>query len=409
MTLLCVKVKRGRLHGPSDKFNTYVVLKVQNLRSTTVTRRGNEPCWEQDYMFEINDLRKGLVVEVWDKGLIWDTLLGTAWIPLKKIEHAMDEGFGTWWILNSEVLTKGDEICGAKNPTSHKILLDTYFELPAEIPEDEAQYLIERLRSINAQLETEQETNENDIHSKSSPGQVKLSLPVLGRSLSDSAREDFHCDYQSCSHNSPTKAGNGQLMHRSGLVDLYSKTKERLLPVRELRKHDGKDSFDSRSEGESFSSCSRLSSQQHSLESKPSLELTNGGSLESRQHLSTTPSHGNSLPSYSEGSESDAVHDSTVGSDCESRSTVYSYQQNSQGQPSDQENSTCCSQCNSNCSCASQDSLKVEEDPDGSCNHTPEREDNMKEEEVCMRSISRSRWKRVIEKHPMSVPPRVHI
>ncbi|GCC33217.1 hypothetical protein chiPu_0011685 [Chiloscyllium punctatum] len=130
-----------------------------------------------------------------------------------------------------------------------------------------------RVRSI---CHVEEETNGNDIHSKSSPGQVKFSLPVLGRSLSDSTREDFHCDYQSCSHNSPTKAGNGQLMYRSGLVDLYSKTKERLLPVRELRKHDGKDSFDSRSEGESFSSCSRLSSRQHSLESKPSLELTNG-------------------------------------------------------------------------------------------------------------------------------------
>ncbi|XP_078097612.1 unc-13 homolog C isoform X3 [Mustelus asterias] len=399
MSLLCVKVKRGKLHGPSDKFNTYVTLKVQNLRSTTVTRRGNEPCWEQDYMFEINDLRKGLVVEVWDKGLIWDTHLGTVWIPLKKIEHATEEGPGIWWILNSEVLTNGDEIYGAKNPTFHEILLDTYFELPAEIPEDEAQYLIERLRSINAQLEAEHETNGNDLHSKSYPDQVKLSLPVL-RSCGTS--EDLHRDYQSSSNDSSIKAGNGQLTHRSGLIDLYSKTKERLLPGKELRKHDGKDSFDSKSDSESFSSRSQLSSQQHSLESKASSELINSGSVESRQHLSTTHSHGNSQPSYSEGSESDAVHDSTVESDCESRSTVYSYQQNSQGQPSDQENSTCCSQCNSNCSCVSQDNLKMEEDPDGSCHHTPEREDNMNEEVVCISSISRSRWKRVIEKAQLS-------
>ncbi|XP_051896251.1 protein unc-13 homolog B-like [Pristis pectinata] len=94
MSLLCVKVKRGKLHGPSDKFNTYVTLKVQNLRSTTVTRRGNEPSWEQDYMFEINDLGKGLVVEVWDKGLIWDALLGTVWIPLRNIEHATELPLG---------------------------------------------------------------------------------------------------------------------------------------------------------------------------------------------------------------------------------------------------------------------------------------------------------------------------
>ncbi|XP_067873916.1 protein unc-13 homolog B-like isoform X4 [Heterodontus francisci] len=267
--------KRGKLHGPSDKFNTYVALKVQNLRSTTMTRRGNEPCWEQDYMFEINDLRKGLVVEVWDKGLIWDTLLGTVWIPLKKIEHATEEGLGIWWILNSEVLTKGDEICGAKNPMLHEILLDAYFELPAEIPEDEAQYLIERLRRINAQLETEQETNGNDFHSKSYPGQVQFSLPVPQSSLTDSACEDLYYDHQNSPNNSSIKAGNGQLKQHSGLIDLYSKTKERLLPGKELRKHDGKDSFDSKSDLESFSSCSQLSSQQHSLESKPSLELTN--------------------------------------------------------------------------------------------------------------------------------------
>uniref|UniRef100_UPI00398F836A protein unc-13 homolog B-like isoform X2 n=1 Tax=Pristiophorus japonicus TaxID=55135 RepID=UPI00398F836A len=399
MSLLCVKVKRGKLHGPSDKFNTYVALKVQRLRSTTVPRRGNEPCWEQDYMFEINDLGKGLAVEVWDKGMIWDTLLGTVWIPLKTIEHATEEGLGTWWILNSEVLTKGDEICGAKNATFHEILLDTYFELPAEIPEDEAQYLIEHLRSINAQLEAEQETNGNDIHCKSYPGQVQSSLPVIQSSPTDSACEDLDYDYHSDPNNSLIKAGNGQLKHHSGLTDLNSKTKQRLLPGKELRKQDGTDSpFDSKSDFESCSSCSRLSSQHHSLESKPSLELTNGGSVENRQHPATTPSHANSQPSYSEGSESDVVHDSTVESDCESCSTVYSSQQNSQGQPSDQEISTCYSQCCSNCSCVSQDNLQMEVEPDGSCNHTSEREDNISEEVVCTKSIARSRWKRVIEK-----------
>ena len=34
----------------SDAFKTYVVLKVQNLKSTTIDRRGSEPCWEQDFM-----------------------------------------------------------------------------------------------------------------------------------------------------------------------------------------------------------------------------------------------------------------------------------------------------------------------------------------------------------------------
>lgn len=37
---------------------------------------------------EINRLDLGLIVEVWNKGLIWDTMVGTAWIPLKNIRQS---------------------------------------------------------------------------------------------------------------------------------------------------------------------------------------------------------------------------------------------------------------------------------------------------------------------------------
>jgi len=40
------------------------------------------------------------------------------------------EGPGEWSTLEAEVVMKHDEICGTKNPTPHKILLDTRFELP---------------------------------------------------------------------------------------------------------------------------------------------------------------------------------------------------------------------------------------------------------------------------------------
>ncbi|XP_053898596.1 protein unc-13 homolog A-like [Malaclemys terrapin pileata] len=129
MDLLCVKVKKGRLNGAADTFNTYVVLKVQNLKSTTINRKGSEPCWEQDFMFEISDVEKGFVVELWKKGLIWDKLLGTLWIPLTTVEYATDEGSGAWWILHSEVIKNGNEICGTKTPTRHEILLDVYFAI----------------------------------------------------------------------------------------------------------------------------------------------------------------------------------------------------------------------------------------------------------------------------------------
>ncbi|XP_076005520.1 uncharacterized protein LOC143000175 [Genypterus blacodes] len=149
MSLLCVKVKKAKIHGPPDKFNAYVTLKVQNVKSTTITVRGDQPCWEQDFMFEISHLESGLVVELWNKGLIWDTMIGTALIPLDTIRQSDEEGPGEWTCLDSEVLMREDEICGTANPTRHQVLLDARFELPFEIPDDEAQYWTSKLERIN--------------------------------------------------------------------------------------------------------------------------------------------------------------------------------------------------------------------------------------------------------------------
>lgn len=42
----------------------------------------------------------------------------------------LQEGSGEWTFLDAEVLMKADEIYGTKNPTPHRLLLDTRFELP---------------------------------------------------------------------------------------------------------------------------------------------------------------------------------------------------------------------------------------------------------------------------------------
>uniref|UniRef100_A0A8C3KX87 Unc-13 homolog C n=1 Tax=Chrysolophus pictus TaxID=9089 RepID=A0A8C3KX87_CHRPC len=111
----------------SRAFDTYVVLKVQNLKGTTIERRGSEPCWEQDFMFEIGAGEKGFTVELWKKGLLWDSMLGVLWIPLSSVEH---EGPGAWWTLYSKVIKNGIEIQGTRTPTSHELLLDVYFAIP---------------------------------------------------------------------------------------------------------------------------------------------------------------------------------------------------------------------------------------------------------------------------------------
>lgn len=34
----------------AQQFNTYVTLKLQNVKSTTMTVKGANPCWEQDFL-----------------------------------------------------------------------------------------------------------------------------------------------------------------------------------------------------------------------------------------------------------------------------------------------------------------------------------------------------------------------
>ncbi|KAM4888065.1 protein unc-13 homolog A isoform 2-T2 [Thomomys bottae] len=150
MSLLCVGVKKAKFDGAQEKFNTYVTLKVQNVKSTTIAVRGSQPSWEQDFMFEINRLDLGLTVEVWNKGLIWDTMVGTVWIPLQTIRQSREEGPGEWLTLDSQVIMADSEICGTKDPTCHLILLDTRFELPLDIPEEEARYWAKKLEQLNA-------------------------------------------------------------------------------------------------------------------------------------------------------------------------------------------------------------------------------------------------------------------
>uniref|UniRef100_G1R1J5 Unc-13 homolog A n=1 Tax=Nomascus leucogenys TaxID=61853 RepID=G1R1J5_NOMLE len=162
-----------------------VTLKVQNVKSTTIAVRGSQPSWEQDFMFEINRLDLGLTVEVWNKGLIWDTMVGTVWIPLRTIRQSNEEGPGEWLTLDSQVIMADSEICGTKDPTFHRILLDTRFELPLDIPEEEARYWAKKLEQLNAMRD-----------------QDEVSVGVGGDDDPDSAVDDRDSDYRSETSNS---------------------------------------------------------------------------------------------------------------------------------------------------------------------------------------------------------------
>ncbi|XP_065454704.1 protein unc-13 homolog B isoform X5 [Chrysemys picta bellii] len=328
MSLLCVRVKKAKLQGPPDKFNTYVTLKVQNVKSTTVAVRGDQPCWEQDFMFEISRLDLGLIVEVWNKGLIWDTMVGTVWIALKAIRQSDEEGPGEWSTLEAEVVMKHDEICGTKKPTPHKILLDTRFELPFDIPEEEARYWTKKLEQINSLGDRDEYSFSEEVQKKPLPtaaSQCSLEDP-------DSAVDDRDSDYRSETSNSipppyhtisqpnasvhqftvPSRLQQQGVSRDSCMDSMQSYDldyRERMA----IRRYDSIDSTVSgRSDLESASESSQMTSRQYSLESRQSLDLSDSPAGSSRYGSSCNVSQGSSQLS-----ELDHYHESTPGSEQE--------------------------------------------------------------------------------------------
>ncbi|XP_055689982.1 protein unc-13 homolog B isoform X2 [Lutzomyia longipalpis] len=126
MSLLNVTVKKAKYTGAqAEQFKTYVTLKLQNVKSTTVTVKGSEPCWEQDFLFETSSIHCGLLVEVWCKGMIWDRALGYQYITLDEIPS---EGASQWYFLDMELVLMNGQVAGTRNPTDHMISLECRLE-----------------------------------------------------------------------------------------------------------------------------------------------------------------------------------------------------------------------------------------------------------------------------------------
>uniref|UniRef100_A0A8C3NFK8 Uncharacterized protein n=1 Tax=Geospiza parvula TaxID=87175 RepID=A0A8C3NFK8_GEOPR len=180
-------VKKAKYDGPQEKFNTYVTLKVQNVKSTTIAVRGNLPSWEQDFMFEINRLDLGLTVEVWNKGLIWDTMVGTVWIPLRTIRQSNEPSPSC---LGPHPVCWG---CGETKGGSRTGL----FAL-ADIPEEEARYWAKKLEQLNAMRDQDDYAFQEE---------QEKPLPVHGSQCCkyddpDSTVDDRDSDYRSETSNS---------------------------------------------------------------------------------------------------------------------------------------------------------------------------------------------------------------
>ncbi|XP_031760528.1 protein unc-13 homolog A isoform X6 [Xenopus tropicalis] len=345
MSLLCVGVKKATFDGAQEKFNAYVTLKVQNVKSTTIAVRGNQPCWEQDFMFEINRLDLGLTVEVWNKGLIWDTMVGTVWIPLRTIRQSNEEGPGEWLTLDSQVIMTDNEICGTKDPTFHRILLDTRFELPLDIPEEEARYWAKKLEQLNAMRDQDDYVFQEEIPENPLPvhGSQCCNWNYFGwgeqhNEDPDSAVDDRDSDYRSETSNSipppyystsqpnasvhqyPVRQQHSSHGSYTDSVHSYEMDFSDHRPI--SRRYDSADSAtNGRSDVESVSGSSRLTSRQHSLESRQSLDLSDSPTGSSRYASSGEISRGSSQLS----DDFDPDDDSLQGSEIEEERDRDSY------------------------------------------------------------------------------------
>lgn len=68
--------------------------------------------------------------EIHFKHIQYKAYLSCSHISLPLFLYFFQEGPGQWLTLDSNAIMAENEICGTKDPTFHRLLLDTRFELP---------------------------------------------------------------------------------------------------------------------------------------------------------------------------------------------------------------------------------------------------------------------------------------
>jgi len=164
--LLCVLVKSAKIQSSDNECCSYVVLKIDNVKSTTTVVKGSQPSWEQEFYFDVPDRSAGLQIELWERGQFWDKLLGLCHIRLDRndehgeINSLLNTGLSgaheRWIILDAElILNRQGQVARTCHPTGHSILIRTYIELPSDLTEEESKELTEKLEILHDILDKE--------------------------------------------------------------------------------------------------------------------------------------------------------------------------------------------------------------------------------------------------------------
>ncbi|CAB3982544.1 unc-13 homolog B-like [Paramuricea clavata] len=180
MTVLVVYVHKGKVEGRTGNINSYVKIILHNAISKTEVARGGGPVWREEFLFETTELNRDLHLELWSRGLIRDTLLGSARIPLIHIQHSNEEG-SSIWIPLYRVSYSGVTEAG------HKLCVSTRFALPNGLTESEAANLQEKLDWLNAIMQ-----DELTIIQKQVGRHAELKSLLSNRSGEKKTHRDYH-------------------------------------------------------------------------------------------------------------------------------------------------------------------------------------------------------------------------
>ncbi|CAF3806755.1 unnamed protein product [Adineta steineri] len=158
--LLCVLVKSAKIQLSDNECCSYVVLKIDNVKSTTTVVKGSTPSWEQEFYFDVPDRSAGLQIELWERGQFWDKLLGLYHIRLDRNDEQLNTDLSSaherWITLDAElILNRQGQVTRTCHPTGHSILIRTYVELPSDLTDEESKELSEKLEILYGILDKE--------------------------------------------------------------------------------------------------------------------------------------------------------------------------------------------------------------------------------------------------------------
>ncbi|VDN97855.1 unnamed protein product [Rodentolepis nana] len=125
-----ILVKEARLQGFNSPVSVIVALDINGAKSFTRTLRGSNPIWNEEFSYELDSLKGGILLEVQLKGFLRRRTIGAYYVPIKKVRQSTSiSRHPSWVALGAEVKLRNGKIVGTQGPTKNFLFLDIWLEL----------------------------------------------------------------------------------------------------------------------------------------------------------------------------------------------------------------------------------------------------------------------------------------